>query len=149
MQSTTEEWKNSVNYRRADSAWTHHASLDEELSPLQGSCKVLAESLALLFVEHLGVKVANLQKKDKNRTWIQQKEVYSDMMSNRLSSWKSNKTSCKAVRKQWKTSYLSNIIFIWTVVTGHIRVDLEFWFHTTSLDLRGTEAVGIVVWSST
>lgn len=45
--------------------------------------------------------------------------------------------------------HLSNIIFIGTVVAGHIRVDFELRLHTVRLDLRGTEAVRIVVWSAT
>lgn len=45
--------------------WTHHAFLDEELSSLQGTCHVLAKSLALLFVQHLGVEGTDLQEINK------------------------------------------------------------------------------------
>lgn len=107
--SVAKECENqSVNHRRADSVWTRHAFLDEELSPLQGSCKVLAESLALLFVEHLGVEGANLQLKETNRTWILDlaSQMFNKWKYTGTSSWKQNETFCKAVSKHISERFL-------------------------------------------
>lgn len=45
--------------------WTDHAFLNEELGSLQGTCHVLTKSLALLFVQHLGVEGTDLQENNK------------------------------------------------------------------------------------
>lgn len=115
----------------------YHAFLNEELSSFQMSCHVLAQTLTFCLVQDLSEESANLQENRK----APQIQFHTGL--DYATFWSSMRSLVHVTRR-----YLSHVVLIRAVVPSDIRRGSKFGLHKAWLTIRGTEAVGEVVWGS-